>query len=370
MKGGEKMVNKSYKFRIYPNKAQEEIINKSIGCCRFVYNNFLDIRIKEYEYYGNSSNYVKDASELKELKMEYSWLKECPSDALQQSLKDLDIAYKNFFKQGNGFPKFKSKHKSRLSYRCVGQNVKVADNRIKLPKLKMVKLKQSFSLPRKIKINNATISKTRSGKYFVSLSCEVEVKAKPKTEKKVGIDLGVKEFATLSDGVVFSNPKYYRKYEDKLAKEQRKFSKMKKGSNNREKQRVKVARIHEKIKNNRLDYIHKITTYLVNNYDTIVIEDLNTSGMLKNHKLAKSISDASFYEFRRQLEYKCAWYGKELVVINRWFPSSKTCSNCGCIKDDLTLSDRIYECEHCGLSIDRDLNASINILTVGTMGLA
>jgi len=367
---GKIIVNKSFKFRIYPNKTQEGIINKSIGCCRFVYNNFLDIRIKEYKYYGNSSNYVKDSSELRDLKKEYQWLKECPSDALQQSLKDLDIAYKNFFKQGNGFPKFKSKHKSRWSYKCVGQTVRIDGNRVKLPKLKMVKLKQSFLLPKEIKINNATISKTRSGKYFVSLSCEVEVKTKPKTNKNVGIDLGIKEFATLSDGVVFNNPKYHRKYEEKLTREQRRFSKMKNGSSNREKQRVKVARIHEKIKNSRLDYIHKITTHLVDNYDVIVIEDLNVRGMVKNHKLAKSISDASFYEFRRQLEYKCAWYGKELITISRWFPSSKTCSNCGYIKDDLKLSDRIYECEHCGLSIDRDLNASMNILTVGTAELA
>lgn len=334
------------------------------------------MKIEKYKETKESLGYNSCSTKLTQMKKEgkYQWLNESSAQSLQQSLKDLDVAYQKFFKGLNktkktGFPKFKSKHKSKLSYRFA-QRVSVIDNTIKLPKLGLVKSNHSFDLTQITKINNATILKSRAGKYFCSLSCEVDVKAKHQTDKQVGVDLGIKEFATLSDGLVFSNPKYYKQYESKLKKMQRKFSKMEKGSNNREKQRVKLAKLYEKVTNSRVDYIHKITNYLVSNYDTIVIEDLNVSGMLQNHKLAKSIADASFYEFRRQLEYKCRWYEKELVVINRFFPSSKTCSNCGCIKQDLTLSDRIYKCNDCGFTIDRDLNASINILTVGITGLA
>lgn len=364
------IVNKTYKLRIYPNKTQELNINRSIGASRFVFNNFLDIRIKEYEYYGQNSNYYRDSSELVDFKKENNWLYDIDSAVCQNALKDLDIAYKNFFKHSRGFPKFKSKHRAKWSYRVSGRSVKFNNNRVQLPKMGYVKFRQSFVFSNNMKINNVTVVKTRSGKYFANLCCEVEVKPKPKTNKKVGVDLGIKEFATLSDGVIFENPKYYRKYEEKLSKAQRKFSKMKKGSKNREKQRVKVARIHEKIANCRFSYIHSVTDYLVNNYDAIVIEDLNADGMKKNHCLAKSISDASFGEFRRQLEYKCLWYEKELVIIDRWYPSSKTCSKCGNVKEKLTLNERVYNCEECGLSIDRDLNASMNILTVGTAGLA
>ena len=368
--------NKAYKIRIYPSEKQKQMIDNNIGSARFVFNYFLNMRIEKYKNNKESFGYNLCSAELTKLKKldEYSWLKQSDSTSLQQSLKDLDSAYSKFFdgiKKGKdiSFPKFKSKRKAKLSYRVVG-NINVVDDKIKLPKVGTLKSNHSFNLSKIEKINNATISKSRSGKYFVSLSCEVEVKDKPKTNKQVGVDLGIKELATLSDGVVINNPKYYRKYEERLAREQRKFSKMKIGSNNREKQRVKVAKLYEKITNCRVDYIHKFTNQLVTNYDTIVIEDLNVSGMIKNHKLAKSISDASFSEIRRQLEYKCKWYGKELIIINRFFPSSKTCSGCGSVKFDLKLSDRQYTCEECGLSIDRDLNASINILTVGTTGLA
>lgn len=368
--------NKAYKIRVYPNEKQKQLIDNNIGSARFVFNYFLNVRIEKYKDNKESFGYNMCSAELTKLKKldEYTWLKLSDSTSLQQSLKDLDFAYSKFFdgiKKGKdvGFPKFKSKRKARLSYRVVG-NINVVDDKIKLPKLGVLKSNHSFNLSKIEKINNATISKTRSGKYFVSLSCEVDVKVKHSTNKQVGVDLGIKELATLSDGVVINNPKYYRKYEKRLAKEQRKFSKMKIGSNNREKQRIKVAKLHEKISSCRADYIHKFTNHLVSNYDTIVIEDLNVSGMVKNHKLAKSIADASFAELRRQLEYKCKWYGKELIVVNRFYPSSKTCSNCGNIKDDLKLSDREYVCNKCGFVIDRDLNASINILTVGTTGLA
>lgn len=368
--------NKSFKIRIYPNKKQSEQINNNIGSARFVFNYFLDMRIKQYETSKDSLGYNKCSAELTKLKKqdEYKWLSQSDSASLQQSLKDLDTSYSNFFKglkksNAVGFPKFKSKHKSKLSYRTVS-NISIVDNTIKLPKLGILKSNHSFDLSKIIKINNATVSKSRSGKYFVSLSCEVDVKAKHQTCKQVGIDLGIKELATLSDGVIFPNPKHYRKYEKQLSKAQRKFSKMQKGSNNREKQRVKLARLHEKVANSRIDYIHNFTNYLVSNYDTIVIEDLSVSGMIKNHKLAKSIADASFSEIRRQLSYKCDWYNRDLVIINRFYPSSKTCSACGNVKLDLTLSDREYNCQECGLKIDRDLNASINILTVGITGIA
>lgn len=377
MKGGKIVIqNKSFKIRLYPNKQQEHQINNNIGSARFVFNYFLNEKINRYKKLKESLSYGSCSSELTKLKKQesYSWLKQSDSTSLQQSLKDLDAAYSNFFKglkksKQTGFPRFKSKHKSKLSYR-ITMSINIVDNTVKLPKLGLINSNHSFDLSQITKINNATISKSRSGKYFCSLSCEVDVKAKHQTNKQVGVDLGIKEFATLSDGLVFTNPKYYRQYEKKLVKAQRKFSKMKKGSNNKDKQRKKLAKLYEKITDSRVDYIHKITSLLISNYDTIVIEDLNVSGMLKNHKLAKSIADASFSEFRRQLEYKSKWHNKELIVIDRFFPSSKTCSNCKCVKQNLTLADREYVCDDCGFTIDRDLNASINILTVGTTGVA
>lgn len=368
--------NKGYKIRVYPSDKQKQIIDNNIGSARFVFNHFLNMRIEKYKNNKESFNYNSCSAELTKMKKqeEYSWIKQSDSTSLQQSLKDLDTAYSKFFdgiKKGKdiGFPKFKSKRKSKWSYR-ITMSINIIDNTVKLPKIGVLKSNHNLNLSKINKINNATISKSRSGKYFVSLSCEVDVKAKQSTNKQVGVDLGIKELATLSDGTIISNPKYYRKYEKQLAKQQRKFSKMQKGSNNREKQRIKVAKINEKITHCRVDYIHKFTNNLVSNYDTIVIEDLHVSGMIKNHKLAKSIADASFSEIRRQLEYKCIWYGKELIVINRFYPSSKTCSNCGNVKSELKLSDREYICDECGFVIDRDLNASINILTVGTTGLA
>lgn len=368
--------NKSFKIRIYPNLTQQKAIDNNIGSVRFVYNHFLNIRIEKYKNNKESFGYNICSAELTKLKKtkEYSWLKLSDATSLQQSLKDLDASYSNFFKglkrnKTTGFPKFKSKRKAKLSYR-VAIGFKIVDNTIQLPKLGKIYSRHSFDLSKITKINNATVSKSRSGKYFISLSCEIDVKAKHQTNKQVGIDLGVKEFATLSDGLVFSNPKHYRKHEEKLKKQQRKFSRMIKGSNNREKQRIKLAKTHEKTTNSRIDFIHKVTNQLVSNYDKIVIEDLSVTRMLQNHRLAKSIVDASFSEFRRQLEYKCLWYGKELIVIDRFFPSSKTCSKCGSIKENLTLTDREYSCIECGLTIDRDLNASINILTEGLSGIA
>ena len=364
--------NKAYKIRIYPNKEQKQKINSNIGASRFIYNHFLDKKINQYKDTKTSLTYNQCSAELIQLKKDdnYNWLKDNDSTSLQQSLKNLDMGFKNFFKRGNkGFPKFKSKHKATLSYR-ITMSIKIQNNTLKIPKVGALKSKHTFDLSVIHKINNVTISKSKSNKYYASISCEVEVKTKPKTNQDVGIDLGIKELATLSTKEVVPNPKYYRKYEDQLKRIQRRFSKTKKGSCNREKMRIKLSRKYEKIRNSRIDYIHKFTSYLINSFDTIVIEDLSVSEMLQNHKLAKSIADASFFEIRRQLQYKTDWYNKSLIVIDKWFPSSKKCSCCGNIKNDLTLEDRTYECSNCGIIIDRDYNASINIKRVGMTQLA
>lgn len=372
------LVNKSFKIRIYPNKQQADIINQTIGCSRFVYNCFLDLRSKEYAYYKQSSNFAKDCIDLTDIKNELLWLKEVDKFALQNSLRDLDKSYQLFFKSKFGFPKFKSKKHSKDSYRTtwmkngtnketgeIKGNIELFDTNIKLPKLKMVKCKHSFNFSNVSKINNCTISKSKSGKYFASVSCEVIIREKIKTGKEVGIDLGIKDLAILSNGVTIPNHKLLYKYADKLIKKQRNFAKMQNGSNNKEKQRIKIAKIYEKISNCKNDLMHKFTTQLVESQDFIVIENLNVKGMMKNRNLSKAVANVSFYEIRRQLTYKCNWYGKQLVIISRWFPSSKLCSNCGEKKDDLKLSDREYICEYCGIVVDRDYNASINILNEG-----
>jgi putative transposase len=304
-------------------------------------------------------------------------------------LKDLDKSYQNFFrglkkKTSVGFPKFKSKHKARLSYRITMSIDIVDDYHISIPKVGVLKARHGFIAPTNnrlkdlTKIVNATISKSRSGKYFISLACEVAVKPKQSTSKKVGIDLGIKNLVTLSEeSNPIPNPKHLQKYLSKLAKEQKILARRVKGSNNRAKQKLKVARLHEKITNARRDYLNKVSLYLVNTYDVIVMEDLDVRSMLEDeenkdprYNMTRNISDASFAELKRQLEYKCEWYGKQLLKVNRYYPSSKTCSNCGEIKDHLERGVSIYECEACGLEIDRDKNASINILTVGMTGLA
>ena len=386
-----KIVNKAYKFRIYPNQEQASKIDRNIGSARFVYNHFLDIKIETYKETKESLTYNTLAKELPKLKKldDYKWLKEADSTSLQQSLKDLDKSYQNFFrglkkKSNIGFPKFKSKHKAKLSYRITMSTAIIDDSHISIPKVGVLKARHGFITPKVNKLNditkivNATISKSRSGKYFISLACEVAVKPKQSTSKRVGIDLGVKYLVTLSEEInPIPNPKHLQKYLSKLAKEQRILARRVKGSNNRAKQKLKVSRLHDKITNSRRNYLNQVSSYLVNTYDVIVMEDLDVKSMLENeenkdpkYNMTRRISDASFAELKRQLEYKCDWYGKQLLKISRYYPSSKTCSNCGEIKDQLERSESVYECEACGLVIDRDKNASINILTVGTTGLA
>ena len=365
-------MEKAYKFRIYPNKTQEELIQKTFGCTRFVYNYYLAKRKKTYEQSKQTLNYYTCCADLTQLKKSLIWLRDVDSTALQASLKVLDDAFQCFFrrlKSGEkpGYPKFKSKRENRKSYKSklVGKNIQVLDEHIKLPKLGKVRCCVSRDV--RGRILSATISQNPSGKYFVSvLYTDVEIEPLEKTGGVVGVDLGLKELAITSDGQLFANPKHFTKSQKKLAKLQRQLSRKSKGSNNREKARIKVARLHEHIANQRLDNHHKLTTELVRNYDLIAIETLMPKNMVKNRRLAKAISDAAWGEIARQLEYKCAWYGKELVKVDRFYPSSQTCSACGFKNTDTkNLAVREWNCPECKSHHDRDINAAKNILEEG-----
>ena len=363
---------KSYKFRLYPNKEQETLIQKTFGCVRFVYNQCLAYKIDKYKTEEVSLSKI-DINNYKNhtLKAEYEWLKEVDKFALDNAVINLDSAYQKFFREHKGFPKFKSKKNNRKSYKTniTGSNIEVDfDNRkIKLPKLKWVKARGIRWFKGKIK--SATISQTPSGKYHCSVLVEQEdYKSLTETGCNVGIDLGIKDFAITSDGDKIPNPKYLAKSEKKLVKLQRQLSRKSKGSKNRNKARIKVARTWEKINNQRTDFLQKLSTELIRRYDVICLEDLNVSGMVKNHRLAKSILDCSWNEFVRMLQYKADWYGRNISKIDRFYSSSQTCSCCGCVNPETKdLSVREWICPDCGITHDRDINAAINILRQGLL---
>ena len=358
---------KSYKYRIYPNQAQKELLSKIFGQVRFVYNLGLETKITAYT--GNKKNIdVFDLNkQIKELKdNECEWLKESPSQALQMSMSNLDNAYTNFFR-GKGFPKFKNKY-SKQSFQ-LPQGVYLSDTKkqIFIPKLKFTDIDYHREFKGEIKTVN--VSKSVTNKYYISILVdnkkELPEKQPIKLNTTVGVDLGIKDFAITSDGKKFKNHDFFKSALRELRVEQRSLSRKKKGSNHYNQQKMKVALIHEHIKNQREDYLHKISKYLVDNYDTICIENLGVSNMIKNHKLSKAISDMGWNKFKSMLDYKCEWYGKNLSVIGRFDPSSKSCSSCGTINKELTLKDREWVCKECGVKHDRDINAAINIRNFG-----
>lgn len=360
---------KVYKYRLYPNKQQIEQIQKTFGCCRFVYNQMLVYRKEMYETKKESMNKTSCNNYCNQvLKKEYEWLKEVDKFALTNAIYNMDSAYQKFFKEHTGYPKFKSKRNNKKSYSTnfTNNNIEVSfeNSRIKLPKLKWIIAKFHREFTGKIK--STTISQVPSGKYFASILVETEHIPMESTGCMIGIDLGVKDLLITSDGEKFDNIRTIKKYEDKLAKEQRKLSHKVKGSKNWNKQRIKVARIHERIHNIRIDNLHKISHKLVSENQVIVSEDLSVSNMMKNRNIAKAISDCGWYELTRQLAYKAEWNNRQYIKIDRYFASSQICNCCGYInKNTKDLSVREWTCPQCRIVHDRDINAAINILNEG-----
>ena len=369
---------KAYKFRIYPTEEQEIFFAKTFGCVRKVYNLMLNDRKKAYEEVKNDPSKKMTFPTPAKYKKEFPFLKEVDSLALANAQLNLDKAYKNFFRDKSvGFPRFKSKKNPVQSYTTNNQNGTVAliDSKfIKVPKLKSLVRIKLHRQP-KGRIKSATISRHASGKYYISLLCKEEINELPKTNSAIGIDLGITDFAILSDGQKIDNNRFTSKMEKKLKREQRKLSKRallakNKGiplseAKNYQKQKRKVARLHEKVMNQRTDFLNKLSTEIIKNHDIICIEDLNVKGMLRNHKLARSISDVSWSSFVAKLQYKADWYGREIIKVDQWFPSSQICSECGHKDGKKSLDIREWTCPICHTHHDRDINASINILTEG-----
>jgi putative transposase len=360
---------KAYKYRLYPTKDQQLKIGQTIDVCRLVYNLALETKIRAWQSAQKSLSSYELTYQLPELKAAYPWIAEVDSQAVSASVNKLDNAFKGFFK-GKGFPKFKSRKKGTQSFQCPNNTRRVnwGVSTLTIPKIKHIPIVLSKKFDGKIK--TITISKTQTGKYFASILVETNdsVLAKQDIDQQttIGIDVGIKSFAVCSNGLIFESNRYLKTSLNRLRFLQRRASRKKKGSNNRKKANKCVSILHERIANQRLDYIHKVTTKLIrdNQVDTFVIENLNVAGMLKNRKLSQALSDVSFGEFRRQMTYKCEWYGKNLIVIDRFSPSSKRCSDCGEINNELTLADREWTCV-CGSHHNRDLNAAKNIKHFG-----
>ena len=362
-------MKRAYKYKLKPTMKQQQLLLQHFGCARFIYNWGLNLKIKAYKKDKSSLSYTDLAKQLTLLKKqnEYKWLNNVSAETLQQSLRCLDAAYKNFFRTKKGFPKFKSKHSSKDCCKFINSiQFDFTEWQVKIPKVGLVGIcrNNEFDLSQ-YKLGTLTVSKDKCGTYWATILVDngkpSPLKAKVEKVTSAGIDLGIKDFAILSDGTKFANPKHYEKSQHKLRRLRQRLSKKNKGSKNRDRAKLRLAICSRRIANCRTDYLQKLSTYLVQTYDTICIEDLNVEGMLKNHNLAKSISSASWSEFRRMLTYKCEWYGKNLLIIDRFEPSSKTCNNCGHIYKELTLSERVWKCPVCEKVLDRDVNAAKNI---------
>jgi putative transposase len=368
-----KKINYTYRFRLYPNVDQRRRLGQHFGVCRFVYNFFLDHRNQLYRENKERSSYHKDCAKLTNLKQELDWIGDANSQSLQQELKNLDTTFNRFFKKQASFPRFHSKKRDKQSFR-VPQFVSVSGDKIKFPKFREG---ITVNLHRAIEgdIKFATVSRNRAGQYYVSITVDREMEDLPRVNKEVGIDLGIKTLAVCSDGQVYENIKPYRTLENRIRILQKALSRSVKGSNTREKTKKKLAKLHQRIADIRNNHLHKVSHKIISDNQAIYMEDLNVTGMLRNHKLAKAIQDVSLYELVRQIGYKALWYGRTLTKIGRFYPSSKACSNCGFINEALTLADREWTCPRCKAKHDRDYNAAMNILyegkrTVGTTGLA
>ena len=355
------MTLKAFKYRLYPTAQQQILLNKTFGCVRVVWNHNVEV----FNKFDKKLTEQEQPLSTTQLKKKFEWMNEVSAAALQQKEMDFKAFKKNYFSKSRkkkiGRPSFKNRD-SNQSYRLPNQKFTLNDSSIRLEKIGKVKLVVDRAVPVGCQFMSVTVSKNKCGQFFASVLVEMEIIHKPKTGKSIGLDIGLKTFLTGSDGLTVENPSYFRESQAELRQAQQHLSRKKKGSVRRKKARLKVAKIHNNIANQRNTFIHQITTKLINAYDFIAIEDLNVAGMVKNRKLAKSISDASFAEFYAVLSYKAAWYGKAVVKVDRWFASSKTCSCCGWKNEKLTLSDRTFNCSSCGLEKDRDLNASENIL--------
>lgn len=360
------MFRKAFRYRLYPNEEQQSGLTVQFGHARFVFNWALATRDAYYKEHEKNLGYYALKRMMTELKRQpdHAWLKEADSQALQAKVEDLDRAFTNYFKKRAGHPRFKRRH-SHQSIRYP-QRFKFDDNHVYLPKVGWVKI--VLHRPLEGKPKSLTVSKTKSGEYYASVLCEVEVTVQPNGKPSVGVDLGLKDFAVLSTGEKVEHPKYLKHAERRLKKLQKRLSRKKKGGANRNKARLLVARQHEHVARQRADFLHKLSRRLVAEHGAIHLEDLNIPGMLANHRLAKSIADSGWGMFGRFCEYKADWYGSQVVRADRFYPSSKTCGVCGCINHDLTLSDRFWTCENCGAHHDRDINAAVNLLHETTVG--